>query len=222
MRGLFLATSGAALLTSMLAGCVVPTGPVEVTRFNRVAEGQSYGTGSYIIELADIKSEATPAGSGTDADSAKQSPPAENSSSLALSPYSAAVQREMQRIGYSRAGNGDAQYTVSIRVRVNERIIDGRSPVSVGVGGHTGGYRSSGVGVGLGVDLGGGRKERQLTRLSVRIRDNANNAIIWEGKAEQEAGKGTPAAQPGIAASKLAQALFTNFPGENGEIIKIP
>lgn len=33
---------------------------------------------------------------------------------------------------------------------------------------------------------------------------------------------GTPAAQPGIAAAKLAEALFKDFPGVNGETIEIP
>ncbi len=205
MRALILAAAGAVMLT----GCVVPTGPVEVTRFNRVAEGQSYGQGSYKIELAD-------------ADGDGQETVSSDTGSLALSPYSAAVQREMQRIGYTRASGDAAQYTVSVRVRINERIVDGRSPVSVGVGGNTGGYRRSGVGVGVGFNLGGGRKERLLTRLSVRIRDNESAAVVWEGTAEQEARKGTPAAQPGIAASKLAEALFANFPGENAQTVSVP
>lgn len=186
-----------------LSGCVVPTGPVEVTRFNKVADGQAYGQGSYNVQLADADSEDDNADAG----------------SLALSPYSAAVRREMNQLGYSEA-NENADYTASVRVRVNGRVKQGSSPVSVGVGGGTGGRRS-GVGLGVGINLGGGRKERTVTQLSVRIADNKTQDVIWEGKAVQEAGKGTPAAQPGIAASKLAAALFAGFPGQNGETIEV-
>lgn len=203
MRSAILAVTA----TSLLTGCVVPTGPVEVTRFNRVADGQSYGTGSYIVKLADASADASSGATETN--------------NLSLSPYIASVQREMDRIGYVRENGDAAKYTASIRVRIDNKIVGGRSPVSVGVGGGTGSY-GSGVGLGLGINLGGGEKPRQITRLSVRIHDNADNAVVWEGKAEQEAGKGTPAAQPGIAASKLAEALFAGFPGSNGETITIP
>ncbi len=191
----------------LLAGCVVPTGPVEVTRFNRVADGVQYGQGSYVVRLADADDDGK----------ARQE---SDAGTLALSPYIAAVQREMNRVGYSQTAPGEPEYTASIRVSVGDRVISGRSPVSVGVGGGTGGYRS-GVGVGVGLNLGGGPKERVVTTLSVRIRRSADNAVVWEGTASQEAGKGSPAAQPGIAASKLAEALFSNFPGENGESITI-
>ncbi|MEE9433245.1 MAG: DUF4136 domain-containing protein [Sphingorhabdus sp.] len=193
----------------LLSGCVVPTGPVEVTRFNRVAEGETYGQGSYVIELSDADDDGNPGLAERDADG------------LALSPYIAAVQREMNRIGYGVRPAGGADYTASIRVRIDNHVRQGRSPVSVGVGGGSGGYRS-GVGVGVGLNLGGGPKKRVVTSLSVRIRRNSDNQIIWEGTATQDAGKGTPAAQPGIAASKLAEGLFAGFPGENGETITIP
>lgn len=199
----------AAFATLSLSACVVPTGPVEVTRFNKVAEGVSYGAGTYVIELADADDDAPADGlAERDADA------------LFLSPYSAAVRREMQRVGYKAKTGTDADYVTQIRVKINNKIISGRSPVSVGVGGGTGGYRS-GVGVGLGINLGGGPKARVVTSLAVRIRKKSDNSVVWEGKAVQEAGKGTPAAQPGIAASKLAEALFSNFPGENGETITV-
>jgi hypothetical protein len=46
--------------------------------------------------------------------------------------------------------------------------------------------------------------------------------VIWEGKASQTAKAGSPAAQPGIAASKLAAAMFKDFPGVSGETIRVP
>lgn len=186
------AVSAALLLT----GCVVPTGPVEVTRFNRVAEGQVYGKGSFEVMLAD------PANDG-----------------LALSPYSASVAREMQRLGYVDAAiAGQSDVVAAVTVDISERKTNAGSPVSVGIGGNSGGYRA-GVGLGIGLNLGGGSKTQIVTSLSVKIRRRIDNAVIWEGRASQAAGKSSPAAQPGIAASKLASALFSGFPGNNGETV---
>ncbi len=191
-----LTTMAAAL---SLSGCVVPTGPVEVTRFNRVADGQTYGSGSYAVTATG------------------------GASSLAASPYLAAVSREMQRVGYAEntaAGGVVAEVSVSTNEALAAR---GRSPVSVGVGGSTGGYRS-GVGLGVGLDLTSlinKPKARIVTELSVRIKRRSDDLVIWEGKALQESSAGTPAAQPGIAASKLAEALFKDFPGKSGESITV-
>jgi hypothetical protein len=187
------------LALSLLTACVVPTGPVEVTRFNRAAEGVPYGNGSFVVEAA--------------AESAADR-------SLSASPYVAAVTREMQRVGYrNQAGTSD----VVAEIRFGATMIrpDRRSPVSVGVGGSTGSY-GSGIGLGVGITLGGGSAAQLQTSLSVRIIRRSDQLVIWEGTAVQSAKAGSPAAQPGIAASKLAEALFKDFPGVSGETIRIP
>lgn len=181
-----------------LSGCVVPTGPVEVTRFNRAAEGVTYGNGSYSVALAGDSS----AGQG-----------------LSASPYLAAVAREMQRVGYSEKPVA-SDVTAEVRVSTAD-VRPQRNPVSVGVGGSTGSY-GSGVGLGVGIDLSGRSKWQVETMLSVRIVRRSDNLVIWEGKAIQAAKAGSPAAQPGIAASKLASALFQDFPGVSGETIRVP
>jgi hypothetical protein len=180
-----------------LSGCVVPTGPVEVTRFNRAAEGVVYGSGTYSVTVA--------------GDSASQS--------LSASPYLAAVAREMQRVGYSEKPVA-SDVTAEIRVTTAD-IQPQRNPVSVGVGGSAGSY-GSGVGLGVGIDLSGRSKWQVETTLAVRILRRADNLVIWEGKASQIAKAGSPAAQPGIAASKLASAMFKDFPGVSGETIRVP
>jgi Domain of unknown function (DUF4136) len=192
-----------ALLASplLLSACVIPTGPVEVTRFNRAAEGMVYGDGSYaVIASAAAKTQDT----------------------LALSPYLAAVAREMQRIGYAEKVDGS---DVVAEVAVDTARMDAvqQSPVSVGVGGSTGSY-GSGVGVGVGINLGslGGSGVRVVTTLRVRMIRRADNLVIWEGRASQSASAKSPAAQPGIAASKLAAALFQDFPGKSGETVSVP
>ena len=187
------------LALSLLSACVVPTGPVEVTRFNRASEGVPYGNGSFGIEVAGESS----------ADR-----------SLSASPYVAAVTREMQRVGYrNQAGTSD----VVAEIRFGARMIrpERRSPVSVGVGGSTGSY-GSGIGLGVGINLGGGSAAQLQTTLSVRIIRRSDQLVIWEGTAVQSAKAGSPAAQPAIAASKLAEALFKDFPGVSGETIRVP
>lgn len=182
-----------------LSACVVPTGPVEVTRFNRAAEGVVYGSGSYSVEVASDSA----AGQG-----------------LAATPYLAAVAREMQRVGYvEKIGGSDV--TAEVRVSTERFEPQRRSPVSVGVGGSTGSY-GSGVGLGVGIDLSGAPKAQVETTLAVRIVRRRDNLVIWEGKATQAARVDSPAAQPGIAASKLASALFQGFPGVSGETIRVP
>jgi hypothetical protein len=178
---------------------MIPTGPVEVTRFNRAAEGVVYGQGSFSVTPGDAAA----------------------GDSLKLSPYLAAVQREMARVGYTQAlDQGDVIAEVSVERR--EFRSDGRSPVSVGFGGSTGSYRS-GVGVGVGVNLGSlGNGRGVETTLNVRILRRGDNLVIWEGKAVQQGAANSPSAQPGIAASKLAEALFKDFPGQNGETVTIP
>ncbi len=187
----------AALLT--LSGCVVPTGPVEVTRFNRAADGVIYGSGTYSVAVAGDAA----AGQG-----------------LAASPYLAAVAREMQRLGYAEKVGG-SDVTAEVRVTSDRFEPERRSPVSVGVGGSAGSY-GSGVGLGVGINLGGGAKAQVETTLAVRIVRRSDNLVIWEGKASQAAKAGSPAAQPGIAASKLAEAMFKDFPGVSGETIRVP
>jgi len=187
------------LALSLLSACVVPTGPVEVTRFNRAAEGISYGNSSFGVEVA--------------GESAADR-------SLSASPYVAAVTREMQRVGYrNQAGTSD----VVAEIRFGATMIrpDRRSPVSVGVGGSTGSY-GSGIGLGVGITLGVGSAAQLQTSLSVRNIRRSDQLVIWEGTAVQSAKAGSPAAQPAIAASKLAEALFKDFPGVSGETIRVP
>jgi hypothetical protein len=184
--------------TAALSACVVPTGPVEVTRYNRVAEGLAYGTGSYAIKAAD--------GSGKE-------------QALSLSPYLAAVAREMQLVGYKEKLI-DSDVTAEVAVSTSTRAA-ARGPVSVGVGGSTGSY-GSGVGVGANIDLSGASKGQIETILTVKIRRRNDRLVIWEGRAAQTARQGSPAAQPGIAAAKLASALFAGFPGVSGETVRVP
>ena len=180
---------------ALLSGCAASIPPVQVTRFHLAG---------------DIARDTI-------------APVAGSTTSLERSAYDAAVQRELGRLGFRPVGESDpARYVFSTEVTRDARdAAPRRSPISIGIGGGTGGY---GGGVGLGASFGlGGNKSRQIvvTRLSVQIRERGGSTV-WEGRAETAAPTNAPASQPGIAADKLAAALFRDFPGVSGRTITVP
>jgi len=185
----------------VLAGCVAPVGPVEVTRFHDPARTAALARGVIAVEAAE----------GEDPDS------------LELRTYRLAVAQQLQRVGYTlAAANTASPQTAEVRV-IRRRFQPGRdgSPVTVGGGASTGSY-GSGVGLGIGIDLSGKPKEQVTTRLAVTIRENASGEPFWEGRADFTVPVDSPMADTQLGAAKLAEALFTNFPGNNGETIEVP
>lgn len=185
----------------LLGGCATSVSPVEVTRFR--APDPVARSGGFLIE----------------------SMVPQASESIEFRTYAAAVSQEMQRVGFvDEAGKqtfGASEYVVRVDAqRSVQSPLASRSPVSVGVGGSTGSY-GSGVGLGIGFDLSGKPKNIVTTSLSVQIRKRADNSAIWEGRAVTRAKEGAPAAQPGMAAAKLASALFSGYPGKSGETITV-
>ncbi|PKP99247.1 MAG: hypothetical protein CVT76_00805, partial [Alphaproteobacteria bacterium HGW-Alphaproteobacteria-15] len=86
--------------------------------------------------------------------------------------------------------------------------------------GQTGSY-GSGVGLGVGLNLGGGREDATaITELSVRI-TQGNNATLWEGRAQIATGVKSPYSQVDTSARTLAAALFRDFPGGDGETVTV-
>jgi hypothetical protein len=88
------------------------------------------------------------------------------------------------------------------------------------VGGGTGGW-NSGVGIGLGFNLGGGPRSLVITRLAVTIRDRATGQALWEARADNTEKEGAKAAAVDQAAPRLAHALFSGFPGASGATITV-
>lgn len=192
----------AALLAPLALGaCTGPfTGPVEVTRF--VSPDRSVlGRGTISVSLADGPKDE-----------------------LAQAAYVAAVSEQLGRIGYTVVPQGrSAEQSASIRTsRAAIAAPDParRGPVSVGMGGQTGGW-GSGVGLGVGINLGGGQRGPNVTtELSVRIND-ATGRSLWEGRAQMATAVKSPYSQVGLNARTLASGLFRDFPGGNGETITI-
>lgn len=185
-----------ALLVLLLPACAATIPPVEVTRFH-------------------VNGEIAPGITATGAVTGQ------DGSSIEFRTYALAVSRELARLGFAEGAN--ALYTAEIGYArdARERLAQ-RSPVTIGIGGGTFGRN---LGVGLGTSFGiGGNNSRQVivTRLDVQLKRASDGAVVWEGRAQTEAPSNAPAAQPGLAADKLARALFSGFPGESGKTITVP
>ena len=198
MKAVFL--RGAALLiAASLAACSTPGSfGTDVTRFHL---NQPIARGEIAIQAID---------------------PADTNS-LEFRTYADAVARELTRLGWTvvpSASRTEQVALVNVAQGSREEVAR-RSPVSIGIGGGTGGY-SSGVGGGISFGLGGGRSGEVIgTRLEVRIRRPSDGTVFWEGRAETEARAGEAEADRRIAVDRLAQALFLDFPGESGRTIRL-
>jgi hypothetical protein len=187
--------AGSALLVSLLAlaACTTPTAPIEVTRFHL---GQLSERGTIAIEPAP----GGPVG-------------------MEFGMYAGAVDRELQRLGFApvnAVGQGLYVAVVDVRTGARERTAGG-SPVTIGIGGSTGGW-NSGVGGGISFPLGGRRSGLVIgTQLSVQLKRRSDQTIVWEGRARGEADERDSAA----LADRLAYALFRDFPGESGRTISV-
>lgn len=145
------------------------------------------------------------------------------SSGLAAQPYSLAVSRALGVAGYAPAtAGGDTQFIALVDVRQVSREERRPSPFSIGLGG--GGFsggRGGGVGIGGGVGfpIGSGRRTTiDATELTVLIKRRVDQSPVWEGHARTVAPR---AADMQLTADRLAQALFTGFPGESGRTITV-
>lgn len=190
---------GCALLLASLAGCATTNKPTaNVTRFHL---GQPIARGQIAVETVDPRM----------------------AEGLEFRSYRAAVERQLTRLGWSVVQTvGQSEQVALIDVQRGTReMLDQRGPVSVGVGGSTGGW-GSGVGVGVGFNLGGGgSRERIGTMLFVRIKRRSDGTVFWEGRAVTEARGDSPEADPAAAVDRLAEALFRDFPGESGRTIRV-
>ncbi len=182
-------------LATALGGCAASIPPVAVTRFHL---GQAIAPGP--VQTAPL--------------------PGIDGASIEYRTYAIAVARELARLNFPE---GDGPYVAEIAfARDTRERLARRSPVTIGIGG---GSFGGGFGIGLGTSFGvGGDRSKAdiVSHLEVRLKRKADQAVIWEGRAQTEAPANAPAAQPGLAAEKLASALFAGFPGESGRTITVP
>jgi hypothetical protein len=193
------------LASASLAGCATERAApsardASVTRFHL---GQPIARGDIRVEPADP----------------------ERANSLEFSRIASSVGRELTRLGWTvTSGNARSEQVALVRIEQGSRdAMRSRPGLSVGVGGGTGSWGRSGVGVGVGASLPIGSRSNELvvTELGVRIQRRSDATVAWEGRAELEARAGSELTQPGVAADRLAAALFQGFPGESGRTIRV-
>ncbi|NMW32339.1 DUF4136 domain-containing protein [Altererythrobacter sp. RZ02] len=193
--------AAAAILAATLSACVAGprVSPVEITRFHQTATVAQLGTGTVFIESA----------------------PDDGVIAVDLSPYKSALAAELTELGYREVARDDAQYIAQVSVdRYIAQEERKQNPVSVGVGGSTGSY-GSGLGLGIGLNLGGGQREMVGTDMAVRIRDAASSDVLWEGRASFAVSDNSSLSDSASNASAIADALFREFPGNNGETVEV-
>ena len=186
----------ASLLALPLAACQTMAPPVEVTRFH-TSHVPSRGT----VSVAPMM--------GVDA-------------GPEFNTYAAAVETALSAAGFTVVNRPSEKPEFIAQISVSSEVRPGGPaprPVSGTIGGSTGSY-GSGIGVGLNINLSGRPKDVGVTELSVRLTTQIGT-VLWEGRAMTEAKRGTPAAQPGNTAAKLANALFRGYPGRSGESITV-
>ena len=192
---------GAGALSACAATGAGPiAGPIEVTRFHQPATLSQLGQTTIFVESA----------------------PGQDAGALELAPYKAAVARELVKIGYRETARDQAVHIAQIRLeRITSQPTPKRGPITVGMGGGTGGYRSR-VGLGIGINLGGTKSSQQIiTQLAVNIREISTNEALWEGRADFSIGIDSPLAPNEENAAIMADALFREFPGNNGESVNV-
>ncbi|MGB7407020.1 MAG: DUF4136 domain-containing protein [Pontixanthobacter sp.] len=199
------------IATASLAACAAGprVSPVQVTRFHENTALAELGRGTIFVETA-----PTAAGAGFNDRGA------EGEAELSAL-YKAAIAAELTTLGYREATRAAADQVAQVRVeRYVDRPGDRRGPVSVGGGASTGTF-GSGVGLGIGINLGGGQREMVGTDLAVSIRDKSSGDVLWEGRASISASDNSEYVEPRANAAAIADAMFREFPGNNGETIEV-
>jgi hypothetical protein len=124
--------------------------------------------------------------------------------------YAAAVARELTRLGWTVVpATTRSEQVALIDVEQGSReAIAALSAARIGRGVAPLPAEGSGAAV-------------TATLLEVGLRRRSDATVFWEGRAVTEARSGTAGAASTAAVERLAAALFRDFPGESGRIIRV-
>jgi hypothetical protein len=201
MKAVFL-RAGTLLLAASLAGCAMDM---------EGGGGGRYGTEATRFHLGDPIARAPIAIEAV-------TPAETNTPEFHI--YADIIGRQLTRLGWTVVnGIGNSEQVAIVNVQQRSLADVRRPPVTIGIGGSTGGWRS-GVGGGVSFPVGGRARQLVGTLLEVRIKRRSDGTVFWEGRATTEAPPAAPEAQPGPAVEKLAATLFQDFPGESGRTIR--
>ncbi|WP_448577342.1 DUF4136 domain-containing protein [Thermaurantiacus sp.] len=137
--------------------------------------------------------------------------------SLEFRAQAAAVERQLAAAGFRLAPEAEADLLAVLAVGTTMTAPGRRSsPVTVGIGGGSGGSWG-GVGGSVAFPVGGNRSSEVLTtdmRLSLKRR--TDREILWEGRATATVEGSPPVVNPDL----LARALLEGFPGPSGKTVR--
>lgn len=182
-----------ALAALLVAACAGGPAGVEVTRFHlsQPLTGQSIA----VVAPEDV-----------------------DASSLEFTSRAAVIAAELARAGFQPVPAGQAAaLRATVRLETSSREEQRSSPVSIGIGGGTGG-RNVGIGGGMSFPVGGNRT-RTVTEatLSLQIRRSADGTVQWEGRASET----VQGANINAAVPRLARAMLSDFPGPSGQTVRV-
>ena len=124
--------------------------------------------------------------------------------------YAAAVGRQLSRLGWQvvPTTTGSEQIALIDVEQGSREAVAALSAARIGRG--VSGGPPAGTSSGI-----------TATLLEVAIRRRSDGTVFWEGRAVGEARTGSPEAARAAAVDRLAEALFRDFPGESGRIIRV-
>jgi hypothetical protein len=124
--------------------------------------------------------------------------------------YSAAVGRELSRLGWTVVPST----TRTEQIALIDLEQGSREAVAA--------LSAARIGRGLSATVPAGASANvTATLLEVAIRRRSDGTVFWEGRAVDEAPTGSAEAARTAAVERLAGALFRDFPGESGRIIRV-
>ena len=124
--------------------------------------------------------------------------------------YAAAVGRELTRLGWTVVPAGRSTEQVAL-IDVEQGSREAIAALS-----------AARIGRGISpLPAEGSAANVTATLLEVGIRRRSDGTVFWEGRAVTEARTGTPGAASAGAVDRLASALFRDFPGESGRIVRV-
>lgn len=170
-----------------------PSGRVTVTRLRSAEAAGTLGHGGIVIGAGD---------------------PADSGISNGLPIYEAAVVSQLARAGYDTQGTAPAGGQVA-EIALSHAEVRPAEQRHKPVSGAAETYvsnRGSGFGLALNLDFSKPKGPVISTRLDVRIRDRATNAVLWEGHAETAAYETAEGLDNSKTAAKLSEVLFAGFP----------
>ena len=145
----------------------------------------------------------------------------EQAGTLEFQAVSAPIAQVLQTTGFTITPDRDkAELIASVDFSQTTReAAQQRSPVTVGVGGGTGG-RNVGIGGGVSFPLGSAKPNEIVTNLlQVRLMRTSDESTIWEGRASDDVRFGQPGSSLADSVPQLAASLFRDYPGQSGETV---